>query len=653
MLKDNMYIKDLSEKSGIGSEQDIDLVSSRLNILGCEVCTMNLPDMQSVKYIKIPKEPFSTIETDFDKGVHLKILNDIAEKFNKSEERRIMFIVENQQTGLLACSYLSALFDSEEYNRYVIEDDEESIDFSGKIPMISASEISGEEQRNISRNLSFNCDGLNMQSLGGKENSIPWFEKYTCTCPLIVLLNDTTFLPVDLPKRLNDLGQSFKDIFVICEREPENESKNEVMGLGSFGLRDILEIANDISFESNYDTYKIDEPDIKSEYYRKVLEGAAESEGYSIDESIDRNEVLKNLKKFRSRSWSSNLTILQLVKKAVSMKHDGNVLKQQDFDFLNSNLIMMRKQSEKSDAIEKSATEKMNMEIYGLNKVKKTILDTVSVLKMRSEREKAGLKVPRVNNTFVFLGPPGAGKTEMAEHLTKILFENDLLPGKRFISINAAQLKGAYVGHTAPTVTAIFESNDAIFLDEAYSLTANQYGKGSMDIFSQEALAQLCVELEKHATDKLVIFAGYGGDVDSDNNKMKEFLNANPGIASRITFTVEFPSYSPYIEMPEILNKIVTNAEYDLEDGWRDIAIEFFREREKSESFGNGREARRLFQNAMTVQAARLLGQKTEKPDITAMRIITCSDLKTATSKLLESERQIVGKQQYRIGFGS
>ena len=230
---------------------------------------------------------------------------------------------------------------------------------------------------------------------------------------------------------------------------------------------------------------------------------------------------------------------------------------------------------------------------------------------------------------------------------TKILFENDLLPGKRFVNINAAQLKGAYVGQTAPKVTAIFENNDALFLDEAYSLTAHS-GKGSMDTYSQEALAQLCVELERHAKDKLVIFAGYGGDVDSENNKMKEFLNANPGIASRITFTVEFPSYSPDNEMPEIFNKIVTNAEYDLENGWRDIVIEFFKERAKSESFGNGREARRLFQNAMVVHAARLYGKKA---DIAAMRLITCDDLKTAVARLLKSERQVLGKQQYKIGF--
>lgn len=37
---------------------------------------------------------------------------------------------------------------------------------------------------------------------------------------------------------------------------------------------------------------------------------------------------------------------------------------------------------------------------------------------------------------------------------------------------------------------------------------------GEIDSFSQEAIAQLIVELEKHGMDRLVMFAGYGGEND-------------------------------------------------------------------------------------------------------------------------------------------
>lgn len=169
-----------------------------------------------------------------------------------------------------------------------------------------------------------------------------------------------------------------------------------------------------------------------------------------------------------------------------------------------------------------------------------------------------------------------------------------------------------------------------------------------MDTFSQEALAELCVQLEKHGKDKLIIFAGYGGDVLEKNNKMKGFLESNPGISSRVSFHVNFPSYSPGKEMPEIFQRIVLNSDYILESGWREAVIDFFKERAKSESFGNGREARKLFQHCIAVQSSRLADKIN---DVDALKLITLEDVKTAASRILEAEKNINIKEINRIGF--
>ena len=92
----------------------------------------------------------------------------------------------------------------------------------------------------------------------------------------------------------------------------------------------------------------------------------------------------------------------------------------------------------------------------------------------------------------------------------KIMEEEKLLPGSHFTCVNGAELKGMYVGHSAPKTKALFEENDIIVIDEAYSLTGD---RSEPDSFSREAIAQLVIELEEHAEDKLVIFAGYGGDL--------------------------------------------------------------------------------------------------------------------------------------------
>ena len=97
----------------------------------------------------------------------------------------------------------------------------------------------------------------------------------------------------------------------------------------------------------------------------------------------------------------------------------------------------------------------------------------------------------------------------------------------------------------------LFENYDVIIIDEAYSIVEEN---GTMDSFGNEAIAQLIIELENHSTDKLIIFAGYGGDVDEKDNRMQTFLNSNPGIKSRITSTFNFKSYSAK-EMIEIFKE--------------------------------------------------------------------------------------------------
>lgn len=154
---------------------------------------------------------------------------------------------------------------------------------------------------------------------------------------------------------------------------------------------------------------------------------------------------------------------------------------------------------------------------------------------------------------------------------------------------------------TAAKVHDIFMDNDIIIIDEAYSLV-NYNETSRTDSFSQEALAQLCIEVEDHSYDKLIIFAGYGGDIDDKHNKMKKFLDENPGISSRITFTVNFSSYSEE-EMLDIFKLLASNASYRLEDGWREILLPFFKERIKAPNFGNGREARRLLEHSMSIAA--------------------------------------------------
>lgn len=136
---------------------------------------------------------------------------------------------------------------------------------------------------------------------------------------------------------------------------------------------------------------------------------------------------------------------------------------------------------------------------------------------------------------------------------------------------------------------------------------------------------------------------------------MKKFLDENPGISSRITFTVNFSSYNEY-EMLDIFELLARNANYRLEDGWRDILVEFFKERIKAPNFGNGREARRLLEHSMSIAAQKYIewerslpqfaseGER-EKEEVDRLTMLTCDDLKLAVKEFLYAESVIRGRE--------
>merc|ERR1712072_1436974 len=102
-----------------------------------------------------------------------------------------------------------------------------------------------------------------------------------------------------------------------------------------------------------------------------------------------------------------------------------------------------------------------------------------------------------------------------------------------FIERNALELKGQYCGQTAPKIKEMFQMamGGCLFLDEAYALANG-------DKFSNEAIRMLLTEVENHRTEVLVILAGY-------EEKMKELMRADPGLARRFPTSLALVDYSP------------------------------------------------------------------------------------------------------------
>ncbi|MCF6097603.1 AAA family ATPase [Thermovorax subterraneus] len=394
--------------------------------------------------------------------------------------------------------------------------------------------------------------------------------------------------------------------------------------------RRFLEMIKDVSAVERLCSAIIERPD--SEELKMIAIAFISGKGYKVDWEDKVEEDLD--------------VIFEKLLEGIEIG-DGEILEVETTDYCSIELDGNPRES--YGQRKKSAYDRLNQEIYGLKEQKQKILQAVKLLKLRMVRQKFGLCPIDFAPIFLFYGPPGTGKTRLAEIMGEIFCEEGLLPGNRMISGSAVTLcKGQFLGHSAPLTRKLFEEHDVIFLDEIYSVAVDD-GRG-IDVFSQEILAELCVQLENVSKNcnKLVILAGYGGGVMEEHNLVGGWLKSNPGIASRITFFVEFYPYSPEKEMPMIFRTLAKNSDIELEEGWEEVAVQFFKERAKSDDYGNGREARRLLQNCLLIQAGRI---DLDNADLKALRLITREDIRRASEEILKGNSGVKKVQKMHLGF--
>src|SRR5262249_1876054 len=112
------------------------------------------------------------------------------------------------------------------------------------------------------------------------------------------------------------------------------------------------------------------------------------------------------------------------------------------------------------------------------------------------------------------------------------------------------------------------------------------------------AIDTLVKLMEDHRDDVVVIAAGYSAE-------MVDFLASNPGLASRFSRTIEFSNYTPD-ELVTIVDQMCRRHRYALDPDARTALAEHFRLRARGATFGNGRDARKTFEDMVDRQASRL-----------------------------------------------
>ncbi|MFI8438112.1 AAA family ATPase [Streptomyces sp. NPDC079020] len=284
--------------------------------------------------------------------------------------------------------------------------------------------------------------------------------------------------------------------------------------------------------------------------------------------------------------------------------------------------------------------------MVGLEPVKRQVKALSAQLNMARLRAEQGLPVQPPKRHFVFSGPSGTGKTTVARILGRVFYALGLLGGDHLVEAQRADLVGEFLGQTAVKANELIDSalGGVLFVDEAYSLSNSGYSKG--DAYGDEALQVLLKRAEDNRDHLVVILAGYPEGMD-------RLLATNPGLSSRFTSRVDFPSYRP-LELTAIGG--VLAAENG--DVWDEESVDELRsisghvvDQGWIDELGNGRFLRTLYEKSCAYRDLRLSGYAAmpTRDDLATLRL---PDLMQAYGEVLSGRGPADRGPQQEPGAG-
>ncbi|MGW2369590.1 AAA family ATPase [Streptomyces sp. NPDC001667] len=288
---------------------------------------------------------------------------------------------------------------------------------------------------------------------------------------------------------------------------------------------------------------------------------------------------------------------------------------------------------ERADMLAEARAELDGM--IGLESVKQQVRTLIAQLEMAMLREKEGLPSRQQSQHFVFAGPPGTGKTTVARIVGKIFAGLGLLESGHVVEAQRVDLVGQHLGSTALKTTEVIDRamDGVLFIDEAYALHNTGYSGG--DAFGAEAVQVLLKRAEDDRDRLVVVLAGY-------REEMEQLLATNPGLRSRFTTRVDFPSYTPD-ELRRIAGTILSGSGDELSPEAADALDETLkRAADRVDTLGNGRFIRNLCQKATAQRDLRLSAASRQGAGPTRQDLVTVTapDILTAADELLTTARE-------------
>ncbi len=379
----------------------------------------------------------------------------------------------------------------------------------------------------------------------------------------------------------------------VLIQEMENRRDDVIVILAGYNerMRAFLEINEGLKSRI---PYWIDFPDYNVDELTDIFKMMVKDRGFAVTEEAvkearDIFEKARLMDNFGNGRYVRNLIERaaqnQSVRLLAARENAENIRRKELFLIVKDDISILEESLKSGREID-TARKELD-EMIGLSSVKTIINKAIAGFKLKKVCMDKGIRKENPSLHMVFTGNPGTAKTTVARLFAEIMKDEKVLPSGNFVEAGRADFVGDHVGATAPLVKKKFKEaqGGVLFIDEAYSLLDN-YENG----FGDEAINTLVQEMENHRDDVIVIFAGY-------SDQMQQFLDRNPGMASRIAFHVKFEDYSTQ-ELCDITRLLLSRKQMIITDAAMEKLKKIYESVRDDKDFGNGRFVRKILEEA-------------------------------------------------------
>ena len=393
-------------------------------------------------------------------------------------------------------------------------------------------------------------------------------------------------------------------------------------------------------------TYFLNIEDYTPEELFSILSVFAKDKQYIFNPEAEEltRKVISDMYQQRDKDFANGRTMRslfdQICKRQAKRLQTGDII-----TMSNEELITICKEDipyEAPKEVDYTECLKKFEGMVGLDAVKKEITNLASYLNLQVKR---GEGITFQGKHYVFTGNPGTGTTTVARIMADVFRSLGILTRGQLVEADRSKLVAGYSGQTAIKTNQLIDSaiGGVLFIDEAYTLKSSDG-----DTFGSEAIDTLLKRLEDDRGKFICIVAGY-------TDQMHDFIDSNPGLKSRFTQTIHFDDYKPE-ELTQIFGHLAAEKQFTIDEETQGAIQRMFEQLylRRDKNFGNAREARRVFNEAVEKQSQRLV-QQMNTPGFQEedMFKLTIADLPMTQSQAARPLDEVLNELDMFIGMRS